>query len=151
MTTTKTKARRIQKLPTSASKERGDLPVVFDEMNRMMARHAPPFKEGTGQIRDKRDYHLIVQQPVVLAPNAYGGKPYQVAMARRVLQKDFVGFYYMPAYMTPGIKKRMNPELAKLLKGKSCFRVKMLTPELRKGIREALELGVECFRERGWV
>ena len=151
MTGIKAKARGVREPADGPSTAGEDLTAVFDEIKRIMAKYAPPFKEGSGQIREKRDYHLIVKNPVVLAPNAYGGKPYPVAMASLVLQKDFVGFYYMPVYMTPAIKGRINPELVKLLKGKSCFHVKRLTPELRKGLGDALRLGVQCFRERGWV
>jgi hypothetical protein len=94
---------------------------------------------------------LTVPKPVVVAPNAYGGKPYPVAMASLILQIGYVGFYFMPVYMEPGMKKKLAPELAGLLKGKSCFYVKAMTPGLRDGIREALELGKDCFRARGWV
>ena len=101
-----------------------DLTAVFDEVQGMMAEYVPPFKAGGGQIRAKRDYHLVVPKPVVISANAYGGKPYSAAMASLILQKDFVGFYYMPVYMEPGVKKKLAPELVKLLKGKSCFHVK---------------------------
>ncbi|MGB2626658.1 MAG: hypothetical protein WAK20_07695 [Candidatus Acidiferrum sp.] len=151
MTTTRRKGRKVSNPAPGADSGEGNLALIFDDIKRMMGGYSPPFKEGGGQIRGKRDYHLIVPKPVVLAPNAYGGKPYPVAMASLVLQKDFVGFYFMPVYIAPGIKNRMSPELAKLLKGKSCFHVRVLPLELRQGIRDALELGVQCFRERGWV
>jgi hypothetical protein len=128
-----------------------DLTAVFYKLQGMLAVHVPPFKATDGMVRDKRNYNLTVPVPVVLSPKAYGGKPYPVAMASLVLQKGYVGFYCMPVYMEPGMKKKLAPELVKLLKGKSCFYVKALTPEVREGIRAALELGVMCFRERGWV
>jgi hypothetical protein len=127
-----------------------NLDVVFDELERILAAYAPPFKATGGRVREKRDYHLTVPIPVVIA-GAYGGKPTPVAMASLILQKGYVGFYYMPVYMVPGLKQKLAPELVELLKGKSCFYVKELTPELRAGIREAVEIGTECFRDKGWV
>jgi hypothetical protein len=128
-----------------------DLGKVFDELEAILAKHVPPFKATDGMVREKRNYNLTVPAPVVIAPNVYEGKPYPVAMASLVLQKGYVGFYYMPVYMEAGLKKQLAPELVKLLKGKSCFYVQGLTPEVREGIKTALEIGVRCFRTRGWV
>jgi hypothetical protein len=147
------KKRKTALPPKAAKGGKGgaDLGAIFDELQAMMAVYVPPFTVGGGQIRAKRDYHLIVPVPVMVAPNAYGGKPYPVAMASLILQKGYVGFYYMPVYMDPGVKKKLAPEFARLLKGKSCFHVKALTPGVREGITSALEIGVKCFRERGWA
>lgn len=38
-----------------------------------------------------------------------------------------------------------------LLKGKSCFYVKKLTPQIAEQITAALDEGVRLYRERGWV
>ena len=67
------------------------------------------------------------------------------------LQKSFVGFYYFPVYCLPSLSASLAPALAKLQKGKSCFRVKSLEGGLREQIRDALVLGLDGYRERGWV
>ena len=139
------------KRKTGTAQREANLVSLFDELEKMLAKHVPPFKVCRGEVRAKRDYHLTVPVPVVVSPQAYGGKPYPVAMASLILQKGFVGFYYMPVYVEPGIEEKLSPELAKLLKGKSCFHVKALTPGVRDGIKSALELGVKRFRDRGWV
>ena len=149
--TMKAKAKKKAAVRKSGGKDGGDLVSVFDELEGMLAVHVPPFKATSGGVRNKRDYHLTVPMPVVVAPNAYGGKPYPVALASLILQKGYVGFYYMPVYMVRGLKNKLAPELAALLKGKSCFYVKEMTPEVRKGIKKALELGKEFFCEKGWV
>lgn len=127
----------------------GELGVVFDEMEAMLAKHTPPFKVTKGMVRNKRDYHLTVPVPVVISPQAYGGKPYPVSMASLIFQKGYVGFYYSP--MNPDASKRLAPELAELRTGGSCFHVKELTPQVREGIKAALEFGLKCYREKGWV
>jgi len=147
----KAKARTGAKAAKRGNAPHGNLNAVFDELKGMMAVHVPPFKAGGGQVPAKKDFHLIVPVPVVVSPNAYGGKPYPVAMASLILQKGFVGFYYTPVYLVPGLKNKLRPKLAKLLKGKSCFHVTALEAEVREGIKEALEIGVRCFRERGWL
>ncbi|HEY2120861.1 MAG TPA: hypothetical protein VGH37_16850 [Candidatus Acidoferrum sp.] len=126
-----------------------DLEAVFDELEGMMAVHVPLFKVTNGMVRNKRDYHLTVPMPVVISPKHYGGKPYPVSMASLILQKGYVGFYYLP--MDPEAMKKIKPELGKLKKGGCCFHVKGLTPEVRAGVKQALEMGEKSFRERGWV
>jgi hypothetical protein len=126
------------------------LDTVFDELQQLLSALVPPFTATGGGVRDKRDYHLTAPAPVVI-PGAYGGKPTSIAVASLILQKGYVGFYYMPVYMETGLKQKLSPALMQLLKGKSCFYVKTLTPELRAGIQSALILGTKCFRERGWL
>ena len=67
------------------------------------------------------------------------------------LQKSFVGFYYFPIYSVPRLGESLGPALLKLLKGKSCFRVKTLQGGIGDQIRSALELGLDKYRERGWL
>jgi hypothetical protein len=57
----------------------------------------------------------------------------------------------MPVYAEPEIKALFKPELLKLLKGKSCFHIKILDEELLRQIREALAAGYHQYQERGWV
>ena len=126
-----------------------ELSAVFDELEGMLAKHVPPFKVTKGMVRNKRDYHITVPVPVVISPTAYGGKPYPVSMASLIFQKGYVGFYYSP--MNAEASKKLAPELAKLRTGGSCFHVKALTPEVREGIKSALEFGLKCYKEKGWV
>jgi hypothetical protein len=41
--------------------------------------------------------------------------------------------------------------IAELLKGKSCFHIMKLTPELPGQIKSALQIGFKAYRARGWV
>jgi hypothetical protein len=78
-------------------------------------------------------------------------KKKEVFFAGLIIQKSYVGFYFMPIYAETDLKEVFKPELLKLLKGKSCFHIKKLDDELKSQIREALELGFELYKERGWV
>ncbi len=44
-----------------------------------------------------------------------------------------------------------KPELLKLLKGKSCFYIRDLSPEIVSQVEEALEIGFNLYKKWGWV
>lgn len=66
-------------------------------------------------------------------------------------QKSFVGFYFLPVYAEPSLGSQLPAALLKLLKGKSCFHVKTTEGGLLDLIRGALDLGLDAYRNRGWV
>ncbi len=116
-----------------------------------MKRHSPPFRTDVPCMSaDKKSFQLTVPKPVSV-PDAYGGKPVDLAMASAILQKDFVGFYLMCIYTNEAIKKKLSPALLKLLKGKTCFHINKLDDNLRKDIETALRLGTKAYHDRGWV
>jgi hypothetical protein len=80
-----------------------------------------------------------------------GRKRKEVYFAGLIIQKGYVGFYFMPVYGDTDLKPVFASELLKLLKGKSCFHVKKLTPELLDQVRSALRIGYEAYQARGWV
>ena len=124
---------------------------VYVDLVEIMKRHAPPLRcDRPLIVRGKKAFQLTVPKAVAI-PGAYGGKPVAVQMAAAILQKGYVGFYVMCIYMNDAAKKKLSPALLKLLKGKTCFHVKTLDYGLRKDIEAALELGKECYRERGWI
>lgn len=80
------------------------------------------------------------------------GKPRkEMSFAALGIQSNFLGFYYMPIYCNPELGEKLAPELMKTLKGKACFHIKSLSPEMLGHIREALKIGYEAYREKGWV
>ena len=80
-----------------------------------------------------------------------GRKRKEVFFASIIIQSNYVGFYYMPIYAEAKLQDVFKPELLKLLKGKSCFHIRELNPELEKQIIEALEIGYKLYVERGWI
>jgi hypothetical protein len=52
--------------------------------------------------------------------------------------------YFFPIY-THVDQFSLSPELKKQLKGKSCFHIKKLTPELKEEITEMIDLGVQIY------
>jgi len=135
---------------TAKQEKPASLDAVFGSLKNVLSRHAPPFKVKTGSIRGKQDFHLMVPQPVAI-PGAYGGKPTDLALASIIHQKGYVGFYFTPVYAHPPLGKKLSPALMKCLKGKSCFCLKKLDDGMLQDIEEALQVGTEFFRDRGWL
>jgi hypothetical protein len=137
-------------MPAPARPKNAPLETVYETLHELLSRYAPPFKIISGTVRAKKDLHLTVPKAVVV-PGAYGGTPKEPGMASIILQKGYVGFYFLPIYLDPGLKKKLPPSLTRLLKGKTCFYIKKLDPELVRSIETTLQLGTTFFRDRGWV
>jgi hypothetical protein len=127
--------------------ETRDLDEIFERLERSLLRYSPPLAARTGQTRDKRDLHPWSEQEVEVA----GRKRKEVFFAGLIVQKGYVGFYFMPVYAEPERKELFDPELLALLKGKSCFHVKRLDDDLLAKVDGALAQGFDLYRERGWV
>ena len=55
-----------------------------------------------------------------------------------------IRLYYFPIY-THVDQFTLSPELKKCLKGKSCFHIKKLSPELLEEIKSMIQHGVEIY------
>ncbi len=117
---------------------------IFAQLKELMVKYNPPFLTGTD---NERWYDLYSVKDVEIQ----GRKRKEVWFAGIIIQKAYVGFYYMPVYAEPGRKATFKPELLKLLKGKSCFHIRKLDNELLSQIEQALADGFEMFKQRGWV
>jgi len=137
-------------MPASASSKAEALDAIFDRLHRLLARYSPPLKSKSGTVRNKRDFHLTIAKAVVV-PGSYENKPAEVGLAAIILQKGYVGFYFMPIYIEPDLKKKLPGALTQLLKGKTCFHIKKLDDELLEHIEIALDEGVKNYKRRGWL
>ena len=90
---------------------------------------------------------LINDRPLVID----GRKKPGMWFASALVQKGYVGFYYMPVYMNEPVRKQLHPELLKCLKGKACFYIKKDDPVIYAQIKDALKIGFDDYRKRGWV
>ena len=117
---------------------------IFAQLKDPLVNYTPPFE---AKIDNDRWYDLYSIKDLVIE----GRKRKEVYFAGIIIQKAYVGFYYMPVYAEPEIKALFKPELLKLLKGKSCFHINKLDEVLLEQIRQALENGFKLYQERGWV
>jgi hypothetical protein len=130
-------------MPARKDNQSASLDQVFDDLKTILGRHARLFTEREGTVKNKRDYHLILQKPVVID----GRERKELWFASIIRQKDSVGFYFTP----PDVKSKLSLELLKHLDGKSCFHFKTLTPALKKDVEGALQLGLEAYRKKKWL
>lgn len=133
-------------MPAPAKARKPDLSSVYDELQTICSAFAPPFTAHDKVVKGKRNFILISHQPVVIE----GRKKDEMWFAGIVEQKGYIGFYYMPIYCVPKMKLE-TPALMKLLKGKACFHIKSLTPELKREIKQALKNGLAAYKKFGWV
>lgn len=121
-----------------------DLQEIFDTLKASMRQYQPPF---TAKMDDSSHFDLWSVKDLVIE----GRKRKEVYFAGLIIQKSYVGFYFMPVYAEDAIKLFFPPELLARLKGKSCFHIKKLDPQLLQQIEDALKTGYELYRQRGWV
>ena len=136
--------------PKAAPPAITSLESIYSEIEAILKRHAPPFRFEEVGVQNKKNAQITVPKPVVI-PGAYGGKPVPVQLAAVILQKGYVGLYLMCIYMNDEAKKKLSPNLMKLLQGKSCFHIKKLDDALRDDIEAALQLGTQAYKARGWL
>ena len=93
------------------------------------------------------DYGLLTNKEVEIN----GRKKKNLYFAGLIIQKSYVGFYFMPIYFKKDLAKYFEPELLSKLKGKSCFYIKKDDPIIMKQIKNALEMGLKMYKTRGWI
>ena len=121
-----------------------DLESTFKSLRALLLRYQPPL---VAKVDEARRYELWSRKDVIIA----GRKRSEVFFASAVIQKGYVGFYYMPVYAEAKLKSVFKPELLSRLKGKSCFHLKALDRELTSQIRSALAVGFAAYKKNGWV
>jgi hypothetical protein len=121
-----------------------DLLPLFEQAKSLLE----PYSEYFAVRRDEPGYFdLWANKEIIIE----GRKRSEVFFAGLIVQKSYVGFYFMPVYTEDEAKEFFGAELLATLKGKSCFYLKKLTPELRQQMQEALEKGFEMYNAKGWV
>jgi len=122
-----------------------ELIPIFETLKKLLL----PYVKGPIKLRggEGGQMALVSEKEIEIA----GRKRKELWFAAILIQKGYVGFYYMPVYVETDIKKIFQPELLKLLKGKSCFHIKKLDEDLIAQIKSALKLGYAMYKKVGWV
>lgn len=122
-----------------------ELVVIFDELKKLLL----SYEKGNMKVRggEGGQIALVNEKPVEIA----GRKRDELHFAALLIQKGYVGFYFMPVYGAGEPDKLIHPDLLKLLKGKACFHVKKLDDAMQKHIKDALKKGYEAYKVRKWL
>jgi hypothetical protein len=145
--TTKKKPVAIDATPAAAPQSQQEL---FKALEKVLALYSPPAKMWVEGSNARPIMRLTVPQPVVVK-GAYGGKPVDLELATIIPQSGFVGFYLMPLYLKPALARKIRKPLRKLLKGKTCFRLRAADEAMLENVRLAVDAGTQLYRERGWL
>jgi hypothetical protein len=127
-------------MPTNVNK----LNKIFQELKTILKKFEDPLKPKF-DLDSKYDLWSFKEIEID------GRKRKEISFASIIIQSTYVGFYYMPIYVDTKQQDVFKPELLKLLKGKSCFHIKELNPELKQQIQEALAIGYKLYKKRGWI
>ena len=121
-----------------------DLPGIFQQLRSLLARYQPPLvsKHDMWRYFDLWSFKDLVIE---------GRKRKEVFFAGLIIQKGYVGFYFMPVYSDVEMKEFFQPELLSRLKGKSCFHIKKLDEVLLGQIDAALQAGYALYQQKGWI
>lgn len=123
-----------------------EMSAIFDTLKSLML---PYDGRGTvfGSAKSGGEYHLWSKKPIEVV----GRKMDAICLASIMVQKGYVGFYYMPIYCFPSLREKLSPHFIKNLKGKSCFHIKKIDEDTLQQISFAMELGYNEYEKKGWV
>ncbi len=117
---------------------------IFNEIKALMKKYekgtfvALSDNEAKYDLWSKKQYHL------------FGKMREEIYFAEIKIQSGYVGFYFFPIYAFPEETNNLiEPELLKLLKGKTCFHVKKYDKEIMAQIKSALKKGYDSYKEKG--
>src|SRR6478672_2211613 len=103
------------------------LQEIQNKLRAILSKYCPPL---TAKVDTPRRYELYSIKDLVID----GRKRSEVYFAGAIIQKSFVGFYFMPMYSNPEFVEELTPDLKKCIKGKACFNLRKADPELFKQI-----------------
>ena len=125
---------------------------IFKELKKLLINNSSDFFKtnqyiGSQAKLKKPGYHLYGNNLVSL----FGKKPQKTYIAGVIQQKNYVSFYFSPIYSHPNEFKNISPNLKKTLKGKSCFNINNLTPQIQKELEELLKRGIDKYKDIKWI
>ena len=119
------------------------LPEIETFLKETLKAHCPPL-----QVRKDGDAGMEVAGTI---PTMQGKQKVDGFYFASVVPKPKdIRFYFFPIY-THSDAFKPSEELKKALKGKSCFHVKKLSPEMEKEINEMVNTAVQLYQKEGLI
>ena len=120
------------------------LEEIQDKLRAILSKYCPPL---AAKVDTPRRYLLYSIIDLVID----GRKRSEVYFAGTVIQKSFVGFYFMPVYGNPELIEALSPELRKCIKGKACLNIKKADQNLLKEIEKMTRDGFKIYKRNKWI
>jgi hypothetical protein len=137
-----TKSKPVKYADKSAGQP--ELVTLFSKIKKIISAYAGA--NYTVKADKPGHYELYYGKEVEIAGRQYP----ELCFAGLLIQKAYVGFYFFPVYIDATLKSKLNAELLKTLKGKTCFHIKKQDDFLLKAIKEALQCGYAYYSSKGW-
>ncbi len=130
---------------TDKSAGQPEMVLIFEKLKSLMM----PFEKGAIKVHGGTGGQISLISHKAI--EVQGRKMSAVWFVSALIQKGYVGFYYMPIYGYKSLGEKLHPDLMKCLKGKACFHIKKNDETLFKQITEAIKIGYDCYKKLGWV
>ncbi|HIN40170.1 MAG TPA: hypothetical protein EYM84_07850 [Flavobacteriales bacterium] len=118
--------------------------MIFQELKNILGEYAGILVESGN---NENTYHLHGTIPAKVGKTEYDG----IYFASAVIRTKFVALHFFPIYTHVKLFDKIEPDLRKCLKGKSCFHIKKNDENLYNEIRNLLDLGVKVYQKEGWI
>lgn len=122
-----------------------ELAILFEVIKKMIL----PYEGKSGLVLHAAtggQLNLVSHKPVMID----GRERKEMWFVSVLVQKGYVGFYYMPISIKE-MQNNFSPAFMKCLKGKACFHIKNTDPVIMADIKKAIKLGYEAYVKRGWI
>ena len=110
----------------------------------ILLQHCPPLQV---QVDTAINYEVRGTKPCMQGKTKVSG----IYFASVVPKPKDIRFYFFPNYTHPAAFADDFPAIRKSLKGKSCFHIKSLTPEIETELAAMVQKGVQLFEKEGWL
>ncbi|HKF59388.1 MAG TPA: hypothetical protein VKJ45_28370 [Blastocatellia bacterium] len=120
------------------------LQEIQDKLRAILSKYCPPL---TAKVDTPGRYELYSIKDLVIG----GRKRSEVYFGGAIIQKSFVGFYFMPMYGNPEFIDGLSPELRKCIKGKACLNIKKADQNLLKEIEKMTRDGFKIYKRNKWI
>jgi hypothetical protein len=129
-----------------------NLNEIFLEIRKILEKHSEGFTVTEKYVDSKAEdnkpsFHLYGNKEVSL----YNKKPQKTYIGGVIQQKNYVSFYLLPVYSHPELRKKIDSDLKKYLKGKSCFNISKADENLLENIEKSLDMGIKKYQEIEWI
>ena len=110
----------------------------------ILVKHCPPLRV---RIDTPANFEVAGTKPCMQGKQKVEGIYYASVVPK---PKD-VRFYFFPNYTHTTSFANQYPAMQMCLKGKSCFHIKALTPEMENELVEMVRHGVHLYQKQGWL
>jgi len=120
-----------------------DIPTIQQFLIEMLKSHQPTLRITA---ENDKKFEVTGTIPTMQGKQKVDGHYFASVIPK---SKD-VRLYFFPIYTHVGqFEGTLSEDLQKFLKGKSCFHIKFLTPELETEIQAMINKGITCYHEDG--